>query len=126
MNDNVTPIYPPLWSVMANVRKETSYGPGGKGVIKGTTLFSPGTKVYLLPCAWDPGWGKYEVLGICKRSGKFIRTVVDNKYLTSWRVKLIYSPSMVLRLEKQLEGRYWNEESAKLFIGNVEKYWINA
>ncbi|WP_333864002.1 hypothetical protein [Sphingobacterium sp.] len=38
----------PLWTLVANIKQEISYGQGKLQIRYGTKQFSPGTKVYII------------------------------------------------------------------------------
>ncbi len=65
----------PIWTVVANIVRERSYGPGGKELKIGTKHFHPNTKVYVID--WYAGTcEKIIVIGQARKSRRFIKIVI--------------------------------------------------
>jgi len=97
-----------VWCVVANVVETRLHGEG-REIRSGTKHFSPGTKVYCFPPLWGDGYEKVKVIGRHRGSKKFATIVMASKWLTNWRVKMVYSPYIVSKLKE-----YWdNQEESK-------------
>ena len=93
-----------LWCVVANVKREHPYGPGGKETRIGTRQFRGGSKVYIAGCY--PGMCDSVVaIGLHRKSRRFITCVVHVKLVENFRVKLVYQPK-VIEMIKQ-DTRCW-------------------
>ncbi len=93
------------WCVVANIAEQTSAGPGGGEVRSGTRHFSPGTKVWVLPPQWGDGGDSLMVLGKHRGvRGGHVRMVLPRRHLTNFRVRPIYTASLLADL-----NRPWRE-----------------
>lgn len=70
----------------------------------GTKHFTPGTKVYCLPPQWGDGYENAIVIGICRKSRRWITVVMSAELITNWRVKSVYQAGVVRRLRKGFDG----------------------
>ncbi len=107
-----------VWAIVANVRKEHPYGPGGLETKSGTRQFRGGAKVYIAGCF--PGTCDVVVaIGLHRKSRRFITCAVDVGHLESFRVKLVYHPSVIERIRRDescwLRTKEEAEEWAKAF-----------
>jgi hypothetical protein len=96
IDDEAGPLTP-RWSVVANVVDERLWGQGAE-VRRGTRVFSPGTKVYLIRGHWGEGGERVDVLGRARRTKRWVRSVVASSHLENWRAMLIHEPSVLRRL----------------------------
>jgi len=71
---------------------------------QGTKHFTPGTKVYCLPPQWGDGYEKTIVVGICRKSRRWITVVMPTEYITNWRGKSVFKPAVLRRLRDGFEG----------------------
>lgn len=94
-----------IWCVVANVVDEHPYGEDQE-IQRGTKHFAPGTKVYCFPALWGDGYEKIRVIGRHRGSKRFVTMVMASKWLTNWRVKLVYSPHIVSKMR-----RYWDDST---------------
>ncbi len=93
------------WAVVANVAEEIPFGPGGLEIRRGTKHFSAGTKVWVLPPIWGDGGEMIYVIGRHRgRRAGSIRIVIARRYLTNFRVRGVYSPSVLATLTKPWPG----------------------
>lgn len=89
------------WCVVANVV-------GRQDGTGGTKHFSAGTKVWVLPPQWGDGGEDLFVAGRHRgQPGGLVRMVVPRERLAEFRVKPVYSPSVMAQL-----GRPWREDQA--------------
>lgn len=83
-----------LWCIVANVKKEVPYGPGGEEIKSGLKKFKAGAKVKIIGSF--PGMCEdIVVVGQHRQSGKYIRCVIRAKHVENLRVKPIYSKSII-------------------------------
>ena len=74
-----------VWAIVANIKKEHPFGPGGLETKVGTRQFRGGTKVYIAGCF--PGTCDAVVaIGLHRKSRRFITCVVDVRYVENFRV----------------------------------------
>ena len=103
--------------VIANIRRDVPYGPGGTLTKQGHRRFSPGTKVYVLAPSWD--WvshGTFECVALRRRSHRFVSQVIDRKFLVSWRIKRVYNPNLVSVLARNRLGQGWSQSLAERVV----------
>ena len=98
------------WCLVGNIRTQAPWGPGGEEIRSGTKHFSAGTKVYCMPAAWGDGYEKVIVFGKHRGAHGLVQMVVPSKVITHWRAQVVYSPSLLAKLE---ETRYysWRDEA---------------
>jgi hypothetical protein len=73
----------------------------------GTKHFAPGTKVYCFRPLWGDGYEKILVVGLGRRSRRYIAVVVSWTALTNWRAQLVYSPAVQRRMFQAVLERRW-------------------
>lgn len=86
----------PIWSLVANVVGSRRYGPGGAETRRGVKIFTGGAKVYLagrFHCA-----DALPVVGLSRHPHRLVNAVVHARFLTDWRVRLVYSPAVLRAL----------------------------
>ena len=93
-----------IWCIVANVKKEHPFGPGGAEVKIGTRQFRGGTKVYIAGC-WPGTCDAVVAIGLHRKSRRFITCVIDVRRVEAFRVKLVYQPVVVQRI--LLDDRCW-------------------
>jgi hypothetical protein len=93
-----------IWCVVANIKKEHPFGPGGNEEKIGTRQFRGGSKVYIAGCCAGTCDGVVAI-GLHRKSRRFITCIVNVKHVENFRVKLLYHPR-VLELINQDE-RCW-------------------
>lgn len=103
-----------MWCVVANVRATTPFGPQSADRRRGHKHFAPNTKVYCYTPIWDPGMGKVRVYGLHRGSRRFVSITIDTKYLTNWRSKVVYTPTVIAAFQQ--DGQYWTEAGANDFV----------
>jgi len=114
----------PIWCIVANVIHERWYGEGGKEMCKGTKHFAPGAKVYCSRALWGDGYEKVQVIGRHRGSHRFVKMIVSSKYLTNWRVELVYSPHVIRELEGHWDGSQKSKEMAGKIVSWAPQVWI--
>ncbi len=118
--DHLEPI--PLWTLVANIKQEISYGEGKMETHKGSKQFSPGTKVYIID--WYAGMCKdITVIGLSRDTKKLITIVIRAEWIENFRVKLCYNPKVCSKIktyfDKEEAGmqRYTGKFVNDMFIG---------
>ncbi len=87
------------YAVVANVRREIPYGPGGAEFRSGTKHFPAGGKLWLSTPCWDLGFGEALAVGRHRGSPRLIGVVTRVVHLENFRVRAVYSPDLHRRLE---------------------------
>jgi hypothetical protein len=112
------PSVEPVWCVVANIVPERPYGPGGAEKRRGTKHFRPGAKVYCFPALWGDGYEQIKVVGRHRRSNRYVTMVIKSAWLENWRVKLVYSPDIIRRLD----GKWNATEESRLVAEAIAQY----
>ncbi len=107
-----------IWCIVANVANENEYG-ANKEVIRGTKHFAPGAKVYCFPPLWGDGYKKVKIIGRHRGSHQFVTMVIPSKWLTNWRVKIVYSPYLVLQLKEYWNNSQESKEQAEALVKSL-------
>ncbi len=104
--DHLEPI--PLWTLVANIKHEISYGEEKMENRKGTKQFSPGTKVYIID--WFAGMCKdITAIGGSRDTKKLITLVIQAEWVENFRVKLCYNPKICSKIKT-----YFDKEDARM------------
>lgn len=90
-----------------------------KEIRKGTKHFSAGTKVYCYPPLWGDGYEKIKVIGRHRRSHLLVEIVTRSKWLTNWRVKMVYSPNVVNRMKGYWDDSKESQKKAKSIVAEM-------
>lgn len=90
----------PVWCITANVVEQRPYGPGGEQARRGIRLFGPGAKVWVPDGYAGMGYETVVVIGRTRHSPRHAVVSVDTKFLTKFRVKLVYSPAVLHRIQE--------------------------
>jgi hypothetical protein len=98
---------PAIWCPVATVAEEQHYGLGGQEIRLGTKHFRPGTKVYCLSPQWGDGYEDIMVVGRHRSNRHYVEMAIPSWRLTNWRTELVYSPSIMRKLD-----RYWDGTAA--------------
>jgi hypothetical protein len=114
-----------VWCIIANIKREHPFGPGGAETKVGTRQFRGGAKVCISGCY--PGTCDAVVaIGLHRKSKKFITCIVDVMHVENFRVKLVYHPRVLELIQR--DDRCWirtkedAETWAKAFLG-WQKLW---
>jgi hypothetical protein len=86
----------PIWSLVANIVDSRRYGPGGAEIRRGLRIFTGGAKVYLAGRFHCPD--ALPVVGLSRRPHRLVNAVVHARFLTNWRMRMVYSPTVVRAL----------------------------
>ncbi|WP_313157219.1 hypothetical protein [Sphingobacterium multivorum] len=88
----------PLWTLVANIKQEISYGQGKLQTRHGTKQFSPGTKVYIID--WYAGMCQdITVIGLSRDTKKLITIAIRAEWIENFRVKLCYNPKVCAKIK---------------------------
>ena len=111
-----------IWCLVANVKGRETKGYDGRG---GTKHFAPGTRVYVyLPrWSWD---GAYPVVGKKKGTHQLIRKVMCEADLENFRVKRVYSPTIISWMVGKRSERILNYSDKEKRFGDCFKGWGNT
>jgi hypothetical protein len=90
---NEVPEPTPIWGLVANVVQSRRYGPGGDEIRRGVRIFTGGAKVYLAGRFHCPE--SLPVVGLSRHPHRLVNAVVHARFLTNWRVRLVYSPAVL-------------------------------
>lgn len=93
-----------VWCIVANVKREHPYGPGGGETKIGTRQFRGGAKVFIAGC-WPGTCYSVVAIGLQKKSRKFVTCIVDVRYVENFRVRLVYHPRVLELI--QGDDRCW-------------------
>lgn len=86
------------WTAVGNIVRERNYGPKGAEIRIGTKHFAPGAKVYIID--WYAGMcERIVVVGLHRKSKKFIRLAIDVKVVENLRPKLCYTPAAIKKIK---------------------------
>jgi hypothetical protein len=77
---------PGYYCLVGNIVREREFGSTHELKL-GTKHFTPGTKVYCLPPQWGDAYENVIVVGICRKSRRWITVVMPSKHITNWRGK---------------------------------------
>jgi len=96
----------PLWTLVANIKREISYGEGKRQTRIGTKQFSPGTKVYIID--WFAGMTEdITVIGLARDTKRLITIVIRAEWVEHLRVKLCYNAKVCSKIKT-----YFDKEEA--------------
>jgi len=93
---NALPQPLPLWCLAVNIVDERRYGPDGLETRRGVRIFAGGAKIYLA--------GSFHcldalpVVGLSRHPHRLVNAVVHARFLTNWRVRMVYSPAVLRAL----------------------------
>ncbi len=100
-----------ILTLAANVRPERFHGEAGE-VRQGTKHFVPGAAVFYAGAFWGMGAEEVHVVGQ-SRTKAMITITIRAEWLTNWRPKVVFKPSVVKRLAGTLHetrsAQEWQE-----------------
>lgn len=103
----------PVWCVVANMIRERPYGPGGRDIRRGSKHFAPGARLYCYPALWGDGYERIQVIGRHRATHRYVKMIVSEKWLTNWRVQLVYSPHLIRELWPAWDGTEGSRQKAQ-------------
>ncbi|MBD2768954.1 hypothetical protein IC235_13765 [Hymenobacter sp. BT664] len=112
------------WTAVANIIRERPYGSGGADIRRGTKHFAPGAKVYIID--WYAGMcERIIVVGLHRKSKKYIRLVIDVKLVENVRPKLCYTPAVIKKIKEYYtpSRREWLTQEFAERICKTIPYW---
>lgn len=109
----------PVWCVVANVINEHPFGED-REIKRGTKHFPAGAKVYCFPALWGDGYEQIKVVGHHRGSHKLITLIMPSKFLENWRVKMVYSPQIIKRLQEHWDGSIESKEIAADIVAEMK------
>jgi len=107
-----------IWCVVANVVGDHPVGEE-KEIRTGTKHFSPGTKVYCYPPLWGDGYEQVKVIGRHRGSRGLVEMVMPSKWLTNWRVKMVYSPFVLSHMKDHWDGSQESRQKAGSIVSEM-------
>lgn len=106
-----------VWCVVASIKKEHEFGPGGEETRIGTRQFRGGTKVYISGCY--PGMCDSVVaIGLHRKSRRFIVCVVNVKHVENFRAKVVYKPRVIELIR--------TDERCRVIARHEAESWVSA
>lgn len=111
MTQQFTPDDNPLWCVVANIKRQHPFGPGGEDTKWGTRQFRGGTKVYIAGC-WPGDCSTVVCIGLQRYKRKFIKCNVKVRWVENFRVRLAYHPAVLALIENDPNCWIRTEEEA--------------
>jgi len=112
------------WTAVGNIIRERPYGPGGTEIRLGTKHFAPGAKVYVID--WFAGTcARVTVIGLHRKSKKYIRLVIDVKLVENLRPKLCYAPAVIKKIHEHYSPtriKWLTKEFAETLCKTIP-YW---
>ncbi len=106
----------PVWCPVANIVRERASGPGGREIRRGSKHFAPGAKLYCYPALWGDGYEQIQVIGRHRATHRYVKMIVNEKWLTNWRVQLAYSPHVIRELWPAWDGTERSRERAQEIV----------
>lgn len=106
------------WCLVGNIVDNRIYGENHE-IKNGTKNFSAGTKVYIAPNQWGDGGEQIVVLGKPKNKKGFIECVIRSDYIYNYRLKKIYSPLLIKRMNDSKHSWWGNDEEWKKCIEKI-------
>jgi hypothetical protein len=85
-----------------------------KEIKRGTRLFRPGAKVFLLPKYGGNGHTDIPVYGLPRRSGRKIEIVIRGDMIKNVRVKKTFDPKMIAKIDDSFFYDYFDNNEASL------------
>lgn len=113
----------PIWTVVANIVYERKAGIDGKEIKIGTKNFNSGTKVYVI--SWQPSLAEnIVVVGLERKSKKFITTYLRADYIENLRVKIAHNPFVIKKIHEfhGEEQTYLTEKLANKMYSEIPSW----
>jgi hypothetical protein len=97
------------WCLVGNIVDKRIYGEKHE-IRYGTKNFSPGTKVYIAPNQWGDGGEQLVVLANPRNKQGYIECVIKSDYIYNFRLKKIYSPLLLKRMNESVYEWWGNDD----------------
>ena len=110
-----------LWCVVANVKKQHPFGPGGAETTSGTRQFRGGTKVYIAGC-YAGMCDSVVAIGLHRKSRRFITCVIRVKLVENFRAKLVYHPRVIEIIKQDARCWFRTKEDAETWAAAFPKW----
>lgn len=112
------------WCLVGNIVEEHEFGEDH--VIKyGTKHFRPGAKVYINLVYGGMGYENIHVIGVPRRSKKYIEIVIRRKYVRNFRVQKVYRPAVLKMMSASKWAWSGNDEQTRESLEKSAE-WMNA
>lgn len=92
---------PSRWCLVGNVVSDHAFGEY-KEHLTGSKHFRPGAKGYIAPAQWGDGGEHVIVIGVPRHSRHPIEIVMRSELITNYRIKRVYSPAILRRMNESL------------------------
>lgn len=100
----------PRWCLVGNIIDQHPFGEQ-KELLTGSKHFRPGAKVYIAPLQWGDGGESVVVIGIPRHRKDPIEIVMRGELITNHRLKRVYSPVILKRMNKS--PYFWWDDTDK-------------
>ena len=114
---------PNNWALVGNIVDKHEYGENHE-IRYGTRKFRGGTRVVLTPLCWGDGYEQVNVIGLSRYSRKYKKSVIRRNLITNYRVKKIYSPT-ILRIMEEAENNdnhcWWWDNTEESYQEIIKK-----
>ena len=111
----------PIWAIVATVIAERPYGPGGQQMKHGTHTFRAGQKVYLQDAFERIEPIHVTIIGRYHGKHEYISCVVPTAHLANFQAELVYSPTIIERIQY---GYMHRDERKPLSEAEIAKHWL--
>ncbi|MBD5082157.1 MAG: hypothetical protein HDT44_10405 [Ruminococcaceae bacterium] len=112
------------WCLVGNIVDAHKHGE--EHIIKyGNKQFRPGAKVYINLVYGGMAHENILVIGLPRRSSKYIEIVIARKYVCNFRLKKVFKPA-VLEKMKNSQWDWWGQSNESYDRINGCLDWLNA
>lgn len=108
-----------IWCAVANITDQPYIQ--DEEYHNGTRLFAPGGKCYVCGIRWGDGGERLYVVSRHRNGYQLIKAVVQSNMLTNWRVKQIFDPKVIKKLnwDSSDMSKRAAEHMVSIFIGRT-------
>ena len=99
--------YSPRWCLVGNIVKNHVSGEQ-KEMLLGTKQFQPGARVFVAPFQWGDGGEKVIVIGVPRHTKQYIEVIMQSVYITNYRLKRVYAPTILKKMEMS-KFQWWGD-----------------
>lgn len=110
-----------VWCIVANIKREHPFGPGGEETKVGTRQFRGGTRVYISGC-WPGTCTAVVCIGLQRHTRRFITCTVYVCWVENFRVKLVYQPKVRELIESNEECWIRTQEEAETWASAFPRW----